>query len=569
MLSARPGATAALSGDGLPTGRGWYRRGDWIALLLLLLAVVALQALSGALTAELVNADEPAHFVSGLMIRDYLLGGFVTPPMEYAYSYYAHYPKIGIGNWPPLFYALEASWMLAFPAQPRSVLLLVAVLTALLGWLVFRTLHPALGTAHAAFGAGLLIMMRPVRSHTGMIMLENALALATFVALLLWVRYLERGRVRDAMAFGAAAIGAMLIKGNAVFLVLLPPLAIIFGRRWAVLRSRGLWLAAGLVLLVVAPLLFYFLADVTSGWRSVLPSAAHAGSAALAYAEAPLLLLGFVGTILCGLGIWERVVSQTARAAADSALWVSAAALVAAVVTVHVLVPADIATRHLIPACAGLAMFTAAGAHAGTRWLRGRGLASPTAAALVLGGALLAFFVDAWTIHPKVASGFSAAAATVLEHADTGEQTTSLILSDAVGEGAFIVEVARRDERRPSHIVWRGTNLLSQSTWAGRNYRLRAETEEELVELLVQAGVQYVVVDRTARYFRHQRQFDRLLVARPDLFSFVAEMPRVHGERSSPRGLAVYSVTLGDAQRARPAIRQVPGYEGFEQTGAE
>ena len=41
------------------------------------------------------------------------------------------------------------------------------------------------------------------------------------------------------------------------------------------------------------------------------------------------------------------------------------------------------------------------------------------------------------------------------------------------------------------------------------------------------------------------------------------------GERSFARGLAVYSVTLGDAQRARPAIRQVPGYEGFEQTGAE
>lgn len=566
MLSARPGAATARSGDDLPAGRGWYRRGDWIALLLLLFAVVALQALSGALTAELVNADEPAHFVSGLMVRDYLVGGFVTPPMEYAYSYYAHYPKIGIGNWPPLFYGLEAVWMLALPAHPRSVLLLVAVLTALLGWLVFRTLHPALGTAHAAFGAALLIMMRPVRSYAGMIMLENALALATFVALLLWVSYLERGRVRDAAAFGAAAVVAMLIKGNAVFLVLLPPFAIVIGRRWAVLRSRGLWLAAGLVLLVVAPLLWYFLADVTSGWRSVLPSAAHAGSAALAYAEAPLLILGFVGMILCGVGIWNRVVSP---AAAADALWVSAAALVAAVVTVHVLVPADIGSRHLIPACAALAMFTAAGAHVCTGWLRGRGLAAPAAATLVLGGALLAFFVDAWTIRPKVASGFSAAASTVLEHAGMHQPTTSLIVSNAVGEGAFIVEVARRDEQRPSHIVWRGTNLLSQSTWAGRDYRLRAETEEELAELLVQAGVQYVVVDRTARYFRHQRQFDRLLAARPDLFALITEIPLVHGERSFPRGLAVYSLSLGDAQRVDPVIRQVPGYEGFERTGAE
>src|SRR6202035_5156727 len=54
-----------------------------------------LQWKAGAYTVELSgNPDESAHYITGLMIRDYIASGHVTSPMTYAEQYYAHYPKI-------------------------------------------------------------------------------------------------------------------------------------------------------------------------------------------------------------------------------------------------------------------------------------------------------------------------------------------------------------------------------------------------------------------------------------------------------------------------------------------
>ncbi len=76
-----------------------------IAFLCFLSIAVMLQLLSGAFeSAFAAYPDEPSHYVTGLMVRDYIAGGFPAPPFQYATDYYSHYPKIGIGHWPPVFY---------------------------------------------------------------------------------------------------------------------------------------------------------------------------------------------------------------------------------------------------------------------------------------------------------------------------------------------------------------------------------------------------------------------------------------------------------------------------------
>ena len=50
----------------------------------LLLVAILVQWLGRAYSGEFSGADESAHFVTGLMIRDYVAAGFPTTPMIFA-----------------------------------------------------------------------------------------------------------------------------------------------------------------------------------------------------------------------------------------------------------------------------------------------------------------------------------------------------------------------------------------------------------------------------------------------------------------------------------------------------
>src|SRR5271154_3145026 len=73
--------------------------------LLLAAMVVFFQWASDSRHSELgSHPDEAAHFVTGLMVRDYIASGMHGNPLTFANNYYQHYPKIGLGIWPPFFY---------------------------------------------------------------------------------------------------------------------------------------------------------------------------------------------------------------------------------------------------------------------------------------------------------------------------------------------------------------------------------------------------------------------------------------------------------------------------------
>jgi hypothetical protein len=74
------------------------------------------------------TADEPAHVVSSLLVHDYLTQGLGQNPLNFARSYYAHFPKVAIGRWPPLFHGTEALWMLVFGRSKRAMLAWLTVL---------------------------------------------------------------------------------------------------------------------------------------------------------------------------------------------------------------------------------------------------------------------------------------------------------------------------------------------------------------------------------------------------------------------------------------------------------
>ena len=116
-----------------------------ILILLLSCASVGLQIAARAYTTEIgTEFDDAGHYVAGLMAHDYIVRGFPGNPVEFAKSYYAHYPKIAIGHRPPVFYIIEALWMIVFGSSISSALVLMAVINGVMGLLDNRGRSPYL-----------------------------------------------------------------------------------------------------------------------------------------------------------------------------------------------------------------------------------------------------------------------------------------------------------------------------------------------------------------------------------------------------------------------------------------
>jgi len=109
--------------------------------------------------------DEPAHYVTGLLVRDYITSGWPANPLEYARNYYVHYPKLGLGHWPPFFYVVQTAWSLVFTPSRVSMILLMGVLTALTAAIFCNTVREEYPLGAAAVATVFLISL--VESRMG------------------------------------------------------------------------------------------------------------------------------------------------------------------------------------------------------------------------------------------------------------------------------------------------------------------------------------------------------------------------------------------------------------------
>jgi len=123
---------------------------------------VLLQWGAGAYRSEFSGyPDEPAHYVSGLMVRDYLMAGLPRNPLAFAENYYLHYPKVAIGMWGPLLHLSEGVWMCLFTSSRTSILLMMALITAALAFTLSRVLRAEFG-----WGAGAAVVVPGTAAST-------------------------------------------------------------------------------------------------------------------------------------------------------------------------------------------------------------------------------------------------------------------------------------------------------------------------------------------------------------------------------------------------------------------
>jgi hypothetical protein len=524
--------------------RGPIRIG--VVWLLLLLVVLGLQWWAGSFTAEFSGyPDEASHYISGLLVRDYVAGHFPAPPMRFAQDFYLHYPYLAIGHWPPLFYLIEGLWMLLFSPSRISIVLLSVLITAAFVVSAYEVLRRHFGHLPALTSALLLAFVPLVQKYAGMVLMDTLLAVLSFWAVLYFGRFLDTGSVRDSIKFGALACLAIITKGNGLDLALVPPIAVLLTRRFYLLRRSSFWLPAVMVSLVCLP--WHLLT-----MHLMLPT--FMDSAGLDFTKRTLsfyslLLLKSVGPAILALmivGFFARIVRPFAERLVE-ARWAAAAAFVLSICIFHCTVPAGIEARYFIAALPPLFMFFVAGADY---------LARRLAIAAVKPGwrleflILLAALVFAWTSFaiPKKASYGLREAVKYLMSRPEFKDSLSLVSSEtASGEGIFISEVAMGG-RRNEHAILRANKVLADDDWNLQQYKPRYPNARVLMGCLEQIPIRFIVLDMSAapRHLEHHRQLLAIVRDRYDRWKLVGTFG---GDAAAGRGpIEVYRSVEYDKQ---------------------
>lgn len=461
-----------------------------LELLLILAALfaltVGLQWRNGTFENEFgSHSDEPAHYVTGLMIHDFATAGCPFPPMTFARDFYDHYPKVALGNWPPGFYVLQASWTLVFSPSPTSLRLLMALLGALLLLLLYRVLATEFDGRYGLVAVVAVVCANLYQGLSAVVMTELPVSLLCLLAVLCYGRYLESEKTRWALGFGLVAALAILTKGSGLMLALVPPIALLLTRRWALLKTARFWTPALIVALLAGPWTVWTMGQASEGWTAS-PSWSFTRRALWFYSANTVGLLGAGWALLAFIGGVRKATGRPA-----DGRWVALSSLVAAALLFHFVVPCGLERRHLLPVLAPLAALAMVGLAGLLERFSATGpRPTLTAAALVATLALSAF--EAPPRQAQSNRGFAPLAAALLE----GPATRILIVSDAIGEGQFIAELARLD-RRPGRTVLRSSKLLAKSSWSGAGYALRATNEQQLLKLIDDASIDVIVFDES------------------------------------------------------------------------
>ena len=487
----------------------------------LALVVLAQSYYAGAFSAELssTHSDEASHYVTALLVRDYLLSGFSQNPIAFAQDFYLHYPKVALGQWPPAFYALAGSWMLLAGTGLVAALTLTALLSGALAALTLATARTSLGVAGATLLAILFLNLPLVRMNTQMFMTDVPVALLTLAATLAYAQYLASLRWQWSGLFGLLAAGALLTKGSGGCLVLLPPLALLLGGRFQLLRRPSFWLPLPIVAMVAVP---WYAATLTMTQGSFIyewglayvAMALPADAAILTDEMGPLLALSLLGVAVSVRAAWRRL--------PGAEIGVALSALLLGVYLFQSIVPAAIEPRYLMQAAAPALLLAAIGTSALMEFVLARRLAGRPAAP-ILATTLLVILAAPLMLRPTVKPelGFQAAVRDALAAGDTGP--IILAGASAPGEGSVVSAVALADPQRRWYVA-RGMKLLATSSWTGAQYQTRYRDAESVAAHLDEIGVGLLILDTApdSQKWKHNRQLLQAMQIHPGEWRLLA-----------------------------------------------
>lgn len=526
--------------DGLDPGALWESPAVFLSTWMVL---VACQFYAGSFHAGFNGyPDEAGHVVSGVMLREYYAQGRPAPPFEFAANYYAHYPKVVIGHWPPVFYVAQAVWTGLFGHGKVPLFLMLSALSALTAVLVYRFVRPRAGRLAGACAALLWCLAPKTVFTTTTVLAEPLLTLLTTTAVLAYAAYLEKPRWSVSLLFGILAAAALLTKGSAIALALVPPAAVVLLRRPRLLLRLHFW-APAVVVVALAGLWYVPLlsstAERVTAERTMLPALDRL-ALWIPLLGVPLLVAGVVG--------WAANVVRPALQGKVTVGDATFGAFVASAALFHQFVPESQEARHLVPASPFLIALA-------VLWFHAAVSRAPKPAAL-LAVFTLTCAAASFEINRKPATPYPRIAQDLLTDR-TLDDAAILVSSEEYVEGALIAELALQAPR-PVHLVLRASKQLARTDWnAAGPYELRYSDADLIPRGLLPIPAAVVVLEdaeKPTKTIPHHRQLRAAVAAESSPWKLQKRYP------GSP-GVAVYRLQAEDLAR-RTAIQVEIGRGG-------
>lgn len=442
-------------------------------------AALLIALFTGGLSSSLINPDEGGHYVNALFLGDWIRAGFPSP-MAFAQDYYAHFPRLTIGHWPPGWYMIEAPWFALFRPSPHGALMLSAFVAGLPSGAIVWAFQ-RIGRVRLGMVLGIAYVLLPLVIDGGRyLLLDQPVALVVALAAIGWARASDKPGWWRFLVFAALAAACPLVKGNGALIALVPAIDIVLTRRWTLLKRPALWVAALMTLAIVAP--WYWISfAISAGGFNYAPGLEYAGFAITANALAIWGNLGGAGILLALIGAVSafRAVPQGEARIARLAL-----AVVLATLLFQSVVPAALEPRYITPLLPWLVVLAGLGLIALAR----------EGGMLRFAGGLLAWLTlvpatwSLWTLPPKPDIGAPALARQMVR-----EGGLWLVDGRAGGEGALIAEAAWADGGEKRVWVSRASQWLSTSDFMGRGYVLTAHNANDARATLDTLGAAGIV----------------------------------------------------------------------------
>ncbi|GEM_PF-6653638 len=459
--------------------RSALERLAWLALFWAL--VSAVQWRSGAYSMETVrHSDESAHLLNSVMVRDYLVLGLGENPLEFVKRYYLHYPAVAPLVWPPLFHVAAGVWMLVFGASATSAMVFVGLTGALALFLFFelsrREFGAAAGLIMALTLGGLALFIDLATS----IMLDMPV-LAASLAFTWWLTQMveePEGRAWLGCGIAGGLWGAVKANGLAALPSLGAALLVWRGPRpqWGRVART-----AAIVSLLSLPPALVSIALLRGHQPPQQQGLEGIARRVTFYGDNARWQLGWWVLMLAGVGI----AAFTLRKDRSNALDVAMIGTLAGTAAFHVLLPLEHNERYLSPMLPPLLYF-AVRASGLVRWRQ-----APLAAACVVAALVL---VPRFGVPTQSPAGWREAAARL--RAGDPRPRRVMVFSEERGETAFTAEMALSAGHR-ADFVMRGSKAAAESNWFGGDYKLLADSPEELAALIEDYGIEEVIVDRS------------------------------------------------------------------------
>ncbi len=483
---------------------GKSRAGRWRTSLLVVLTAVLLalviQWRSGAFRDDFsATGDEVSHFTTSVAIGQWLKSGEVNHPIDFFVRYYLHYPKLGLGKWPPAFHVVAGLWFLAFGASRFSAMLWLAVQMGLLAGICHRVALRLLA-APLAVAAALTVPLTPLLAEQGtMFMVEIQLAALGLAALLCFHDFLLRPGWWSGALFVVTALAAVYTKANGWAVLL--ACGCIFLWRWsrAMVRPAPVIAALGLVALIGTPFYAIFFKAMSDGNYSQGLSWDFTTRALPRYSQG---MLSGLGVCICAFFLYElwRMWRGSAEPS-DRRLLIGVLAFgVGGPLAFQSVVPASYEIRHLCVAIPCMVLLAFAGLQGGLTRFGGR--------VVSCGGAALLLATVPWTMPERYSELNRQGARLVEEHLSQTVNRTVFISSDSNGEGRLIASLVALDPGARVFCV-RASKVVADTNWDSRRYKLRLANEAAVAAALDHIPVCLAVVHSSGRAERPHNELAR------------------------------------------------------------